>query len=312
MRMSAMPTTVAELRETLAVAKAAVITLYAGQRAADEADQDDSTSKLSACYRDADPFDGSWLPPRGFPAQLPPDMPSLVTDFVSCDSVQEGGLTFAESLLIKFVVMRKGDAASAADRFLHCRKMVIENELTFVVDDDVRAAASVGFMHVFPPSEATKNHPLIVVLPRRLDWSKITVKQAKKLWFCVVMLVANMSIEAQRSGVAVTNSMKDVGFANICMEFQKFLLTAVHKCVPFRVASGFIANQPFLFGSIVYPVMQNLLSEKLRSRMHVIGSKYHKAEAYFGTNEMLLVEMGGRLDVDNDKAVKAMMSSLCC
>ncbi len=218
--------------------------------------------------------------------------------------------TFADSLMIKFIAARSGQVASAAERFLHYRKLVIEHRLTFVVDDDVRAAAALGFMHTFPPSPATKNHPLVVVLPRQMNWKKVSVLQAKKLWFVMAIKASSMSVDAQRKGIAVTNSMEGTGFGNFCMEFQVFLLSAVHQCMPMRIAVAFIANQPFLFGSVIFPLMQKMLPKKIQSRIIVIGKKYEKAAAYFGSGEMLLPEIGGCMSFDLDAMTRRSLACL--
>eukprot|EP00672_Neobodo_designis_P002076 CAMPEP_0174855460 /NCGR_PEP_ID=MMETSP1114-20130205/33334_1 /TAXON_ID=312471 /ORGANISM="Neobodo designis, Strain CCAP 1951/1" /LENGTH=138 /DNA_ID=CAMNT_0016090201 /DNA_START=34 /DNA_END=450 /DNA_ORIENTATION=+ len=73
---------------------------------------------------------------------------------------------------------------------------------------------------------------------------------------------------AQTAGVVLLNSLKDVGMAQLNNEFQNFMSQAVNQAMPARLARFFLANEPFIFGSMLWPLFKYTISEKLRSRRH--------------------------------------------
>merc|ERR1712146_818973 len=109
-----------------------------------------------------------------------------------------------------------------------------------------------------------------------MDYSEFTVTQMKKAWFFGAMCANTWTPTAQTAGLVIINSMKDLGFANLKAEFRDFITTAINHCPPVRVSAAFIGNEPFIFGTVLWPMFRLFLSEKIRSRMRVVGTQYER------------------------------------
>lgn len=209
-------------------------------------------------------------------------------------------LSLVHALIFKFLLARSFRVESAADRFLNMRTLCIENNLVWNMDDpDVQKGLSLGMFHFVPKIEAEENRPCVALLMRKLDWEKVTVPMMKKTWFFCVMTVCTWTPVSQTSGVIIFNNMKDVGLAQVKIEFQRWVAGAVQGCVPMRIHAAYIANEPWLVGNIMFPVFKQLLSEKLRSRLHAIGSDYSKLAAL--PKGCIPDEMGGKRVLDSNE-----------
>lgn len=283
-----------DFRETLSVTKAAIQDEYTARRSAgltsSSSDASDSDADLPVLSREADVFASPWMRQRATIAKLPPDVAALVAPEALAK------MTFVDGVIIRFLVARDFRVASVVQRFLNFRELVITHDLSFSLSDEIIKASETGLMHFIEPNSSTKNHAVLVIFPRNLDWNKVTVPQMKRLWLYTVLSVASVSIAACETGTIMENSLQGIGMKNICIEFQKFVATGIQQCVPLRLHHGFIANQPWLFGSVMFPLLKNLLSEKLRKRIEIVGSEYEKVHAFFDNDlRCVLNEMGGQL-----------------
>ncbi len=93
-----------------------------------------------------------------------------------------------DEILVAFLVSRKLDFESAAKRYFKFVNLVVSNSLVMEVDDDVLAGLSVGVFHFYPPTiDSASGGPVITVIPRNMNWSKVTTQQIKKAWFYAAM-----------------------------------------------------------------------------------------------------------------------------
>ena len=245
----------------------------------------------------SDPFGGDWLPART--SFLPFASPAAMR----CVEGSER-MTFVDALLHKFLVARGFDVTSAAARFLAFRRLVLEHGLSFVLDDEIRLCLRQGLFHFLPLHvDPQQFRPIMAVTPRRLDWSTVTVQKMKKAWFFVAMTVLSLAPTAQDRGIILTNSVKGAGPSNIKVEFMKFMLGAVRHAMPVKLGAGFIANQPKAFQWIIWPIFRQLMSEKMRERMHIIGDCYTEAVDFCGRN-VVPEEMGGGRVIDTAQEIQ--------
>ena len=73
------------------------------------------------------------------------------SEFLTLTLQEMDSVTFCDAVMYKFALTRKYDLPSAAKRFLHFRKLVLENGLVFGLDDDIRAGLGLGVFHFPPP-----------------------------------------------------------------------------------------------------------------------------------------------------------------
>lgn len=198
------------------------------------------------------------------------------------------------------------------------RELVIGYKLSFTLDDEIRDAMRLNAFHCFPPlmerhpgSPSTPGAPIkhrrviVTVHPRLIDWSRVTLDAARKMWFFCIMNAVTHSFTAQTEGVLLQNSMEGFGVKNVCLAFQKFLASAMVKCIPCRISAGFIGNQPFVFGTMLWPLMKTILAKKIRDRMHILGTDFKPLHAELQDDDMILQELGGRLVVTDETSAAA-------
>ena len=123
-----------------------------------------------------------------------------------------------------FLSSRKGDVESAAQRFVAFTRAVADHNLSLALDADIVAGLSLSFVLFYAPSgninTDPSGRPIIHMLPRNIDYSKVSVHQMKKTWFFVIMQLAFRCPAAREHGVVVINNLKDVSRSAFNMDFQ--------------------------------------------------------------------------------------------
>jgi hypothetical protein len=213
--------------------------------------------------------------------------------------------------LTKFVIVRGLDVESAAVRFLELRKLVLQHNLSFsYYDPGVQNALKTGAFDCVPHMEPTCGRPVICMRPRLIDWEAHSVHDGKKAWFYAVMTCLTYTPTAQSHGIVICNSMKSASLFTMNSEFRAMLSQGINHALPVRVHRAFIANEPFIFGSIMWPILKNLLSKKIRERMVVVGKVYDAVLADLPA-AAVPPEMGGTRapDIATPEGLKALLQS---
>jgi hypothetical protein len=282
-----------------------VVEVYAQQK-----EECTDTAVRAVVFADADPFHPSWLPAEaGADWSLPVtyrDTTRFRDDAFVTEKLLGAHLDFHQSLnihsalLLKFVLVRRLDVDSAATRFLCFRRLVIEHDLKFTfANHEVQHGLSSNAFHFVPVIEPISHRPCVALYLRRMNYERYSVKALKRAWFFGVMSAICWTPTTQTDGMLLTNSLKDVGLANLNGEFRNFISTAINHALPVRVGAAYLANEPFLFGSVLWPLFKNLLSKKIRSRVKVVGKNYQGVLADLPP-QCVPIEMGG--ERPNDEA----------
>jgi hypothetical protein len=123
-----------------------------------------------------------------------------------------------------FLSSRKGDVDSAAQRFVAFTRVVAGHNLSLALDSDIAAGLALSFILFYAPSGKMNTdpsgRPVIHMLPRNIDFSKVSVHQMKKTWFFVIMQIAFSCPAARLHGVVVINNAKDASRSAFNMDFQ--------------------------------------------------------------------------------------------
>eukprot|EP00672_Neobodo_designis_P020656 CAMPEP_0174853196 /NCGR_PEP_ID=MMETSP1114-20130205/27445_1 /TAXON_ID=312471 /ORGANISM="Neobodo designis, Strain CCAP 1951/1" /LENGTH=322 /DNA_ID=CAMNT_0016087817 /DNA_START=43 /DNA_END=1011 /DNA_ORIENTATION=+ len=274
--MSSTQTLLEKLEET----RRRIDELYHSSREEANTDDDDKARKLFG------PTDAwkSWFPEHAADFGLPHayrDMSRLREQrFVeehlygaSADVFRQ--LSSLDALLLKFLILRRLDSESAATRFLAFRTLVIEHDLVWSFSHtDVQAGLQSNAFHFVPVIEPQEHRPVVALFPRRIDYKTLEIQQVKRAWFFGMMTAVTWTPTAQTAGMVLLNSLKDVSMAQMNSEFRNFLSQAINRAMPARFARSFLANEPFIFGTVLWPLFKYAISEKIRSRMSVVGTNY--------------------------------------
>lgn len=200
-----------------------------------------------------------------------------------------------ERLAAQFLAARNGDEDSACARYGRFKRLVAEFGLTTRLEDDLKRSIARGTIFVVGDRDRI-DRPIICVDPGALDWSTTTVDEMRRLWFFQIMRAVEPQ-SAQLRGVVLIIVADHMGPSKIKMAFQKFVARAVQECMPFKVGQLFVVNQPWLFGSLIWPIIKVLLKEKIRRRISVIGRDY-AALHHVVALEAVPVGAGGTLVLD--------------
>lgn len=244
----------------------------------------DALLKEVPLYKESSPFGASWIPhaitdttllTSWREASVLESNPDVVRASLGATLEWLNALSFPDAMMFKFLLARDWDQESATERFLAFRKLIIEYDLTFNGNHpDVQLGFSLGALHMSCPTEPKEGRPVIAILPQKFDWEKITTAKMRRAAFYGQLVVCHSTPIAQIKGVVLTNNMANLGYSNVNTEMASFMSTAMSKCLPLRISVGYIANQPWIFGTVVWPIMKRGFSDKIRDRLHVIGEDY--------------------------------------
>ena len=199
----------------------------------------------------------------------------------------------AEAIAQMFITSRKGDLVSAAERLHNLVSLVKYYQLSFNLTSDIRQGIA---LRVIQPTclEDSDGHPVIVVCPRNINWSVVTVPQMQKTWFYIIWYVLRRFPNAQVHGVKLVVAAAEISPRMLRLPFQYFVLHAVQRCLPVRIANVFIADQPWFFGTI-FGVIKFAMSVKLRERVVSVYDQHNKITVPL---EVLPLELGGSFTFD--------------
>jgi hypothetical protein len=195
----------------------------------------------------------------------------------TCKDVDFSKVPKVEHVALLFIRARDGRVDSAAERLKNFRNLVVEYELSFALTPEITKAIGLGVLSPTRVVDAL-GHPILVVQPGKLDWSKVEVPHMQKCWFFVMWNFINMTDAAQKIGVKLINWAKDIGPSLIRIPFQKFILRAISHCLPMRINAVYIVDQPWFFNTMSALLFSGM-SSKLKSRIHKLGDEYDKIEA---------------------------------
>jgi len=186
---------------------------------------------------------------------------------------------------------------------------VLDYNLTFVLADDIRAVSRLGALHILPmvlhnaiqvyagpvePFAVPKT--ILTFTPRNLDWKQVSQEAVARTYFYTLMVAVCLNYNSQLDGTCMETSMQGFGMSQIRWGLQKFVGRFVQKCIPMKVGCSYLGNEPVFFGSVVWPVIKTLVSEKVLHRLKVMGKDYTPLLKELSPS-LVMVELGGTLDL---------------
>jgi hypothetical protein len=208
------------------------------------------------------------------------------------------------ALLRKFLETRNGDVASAAERYVNHVKLVREFDLSTQLSREILDALKLGALFEGPHDK--EGRPSVFVWPARLDWKAVTVAQMRKVWYFQMMRIIMKNPTAQSKGMNAVANGAGVSMSTIRREFQAFVGRAVNECMPTKINRIYFVNEPWIFGSLLWPIVSFFLKEKLRARVRVIGTRYEELLVAFDASN-LPVQVGGTREMNVQEEI-----TRCC
>jgi hypothetical protein len=180
--------------------------------------------------------------------------------------------------LYKFAACRRFDMTSAAQRYIRFMQLFHEYDLSF--DETPEVSKGLG-LSVFSINHFdTKGHPLVFGAVRNIDWRKISARDMQKTWFYCVWKALSSSPLAQSQGIVLVLMGNGISVSIFNLEFHGFIAKAVQECMPMKVARLFVLNQPWFFSRLIWPLISQLMSAKIRQRVVMVGKNYDLMQEY--------------------------------
>ena len=178
----------------------------------------------------------------------------------------------------KFAACRGFDMHSAAQRYIRFMQLYLEYDLSFDETPDVSKGIGLGVLNI--GQFDTKGHPLIIGAIRNLDWKKISAKEMQKTWFYCIWKALSSSPVAQSQGIVLVLIASGISVSIFNREFHGFVAKAVQECMPMKVERLFVLNQPWFFSRLIWPLLSQLFSAKIRQRIVMVGKNYDIMQEY--------------------------------
>jgi hypothetical protein len=177
-----------------------------------------------------------------------------------------------DEVLFMFAQCRGFDMQSAAQRYIRFMKIYEEYSLSFEETPEVTKGLSQEIFH--SGRFDLSGRPVLIGTVRNLDWRRITPREMQKTWFFCVWKALCSTALAQSQGIVIVVIAKGISPSLFHREFHGFVAKAVQECMPMKVHRLFILNQPCFFSSIIWPLLSQLFSAKIRQRIVMVGKNY--------------------------------------
>jgi hypothetical protein len=207
-------------------------------------------------------------------------------------------------LLQKFIETRNGDVNSAVERYEKHIQLVKDFDLSMRLSVDLLDAMKMGI--IFQGGLDKESRPSLLLAPGSVDWNKVTIIQMRKLWYFQIMRVIMKTPTAQTKGLNLVINGSGVSMATVKREFLSFVGKAVNECMPTKIHRIYFANEPWIFSTILWPIVSFFLKEKLRQRVRVIGKRYEELLEQFKPED-LPTGIGGTRELNGEEE-----ANQCC
>eukprot|EP00668_Euglena_longa_P035388 GGOE01045459.1.p1 GENE.GGOE01045459.1~~GGOE01045459.1.p1 ORF type:complete len:334 (-),score=106.39 GGOE01045459.1:120-977(-) len=211
----------------------------------------------------------------------------------------EENAELADAVALCCLRFRRYDLPTAQERlqnYLQWRRQTFGTLAPHRLSDDSRMLARIGtqVMKILP-RPLPSGERLVLMQLRLLRADVFSPLETLKAWHYWMMRSLRESPELQVHGITLLVLYEGMHFSQFDPRVPKAILGAISKCVPIRLNRIF-AIKPGTFFRILLPVIQFLLSAKLRERLTVI----HDFEELHGhlPRELLPLEVGGEQAMD--------------
>jgi hypothetical protein len=264
----------------------------------------------ATCEADTDgsPFAGPWIDGYGDP-RVCSVAPLYVNTAKFNDEqyVREHlkGVTFdrlqalddpIDQLLFKFLLYRRFDVESAAERFLAFRGFVVRAGLSVTInidDPDVRAGIRLAALHHRPEVEDDVGRVVFANIPRHFDWEAVAPPAMLKAWFYMTLMILSWSPTVQTHGAVLCASLLGSNLLEPnAMELQLRINEASLQGLPARLAAGYMANSPVPPQELFQTAEPGQISRRVKDLFKFVGTSYDRVLRHVPAH-CVPVEMGG-------------------
>mmetsp|Transcript_50207 Transcript_50207/g.131954 ORF Transcript_50207/g.131954 Transcript_50207/m.131954 type:complete len:233 (+) Transcript_50207:41-739(+) len=189
---------------------------------------------------------------------------------------QSGGADDVEILddavLYRFAACRLFDMVSAAKRYLKFIKVVKEYQLSFEETPEIAKVLSRGIVHT--GGFDLQGHPVVIAVPRYVDWKMTSTKDMQKAWFYCAWQAICSSPLAQSEGIVLMLFARGMSISFFNRDFLGFVGNAIQECLPMKIRRILVVNQPWIFSSFIAPLISPFMPAKIRERVVLTGRNY--------------------------------------
>ena len=168
---------------------------------------------------------------------------------------------------------RRYDVASASERLrnyvLWRSNIVGLEEQDLGSDEALRRQVRTGFIRVLPGR--CDGRAIMVLRLKHHNPTECDALLAVKAWHYVIMDCVLNDPGVQKNGIIMISDLEGAAFSNMDVEIPRTLIRAIAKNLPLRLFAVAVVR-PFLIMNIILPIMKLLMSAKMASRIHNLGT----------------------------------------
>jgi len=161
-------------------------------------------------------------------------------------------------------------------------------------------ALGMGFTRLVPAQDE-HGRSILLADPSKQDASLYERESMlRAMWYVLHASLENE--DAQKRGIVMIIVPKNARFKQFDRHLSKMLMESIKGCLPVRV-SAFHICQPPTFFSMIWPIMNLFLGERLRKRVKVYSGSdkkvLEKLQVYGLSNDSIPSELGGNIVLDH-------------
>lgn len=190
--------------------------------------------------------------------------------------------------LLAAIRARKGDvprALALAANYVQWRASIGADHLNLAKSEKMRAQLRRRIIFVAGNADR-EGRPIFNVRLRNQDPSSFAAVDSVRMISFVLEWTLRTFPAAQTHGVIMLNDMAGVGLHNLDLRMPGIMQKAFSKTVPVRL-SAFNMVHPPLFFRVVFPLVKNILSHKMKARIRIFpAGEEHRLHEFVAPDQL--------------------------
>lgn len=147
------------------------------------------------------------------------------------------------------------------------------------------------------------NRPIAILEQNKVDGS-IDYRVRIKTAIIACEAIYDLNINFMRNGISLFSDLKNVGWSNVNLSFQKQIYSGLQDCVPFRAGEVFTVNVPRVV-KLAFSISKRFIRERYRRYGNKILSGNPDVEKWFCKRDQLTPKYGGKIEYNMQDIIKS-------
>eukprot|EP00039_Didymoeca_costata_P032628 m.38632 g.38632 ORF g.38632 m.38632 type:complete len:282 (+) comp9456_c0_seq4:64-909(+) len=205
-----------------------------------------------------------------------------------------------DSFVLRFLRVQKFKVDKASELYLMYwkkREELFGNEILTFNSKIGRECMELAFLEV-PNCTDKWGRQVFVMRMARMDYTKMEDQYDVLKYFWIIMDYILQKESVQKLGMCLIQNAADGSRNNFNRHVVRKVLDSIQNYIPIRQAGIYICNPPWFFGT-VFKILKLFMKEKLRRRIHIIGTDVDALKDYF-EDSSIPTDLSGQMDHDHN------------